>query len=115
MNKEDLVILHEDNHVIVVEKPQNMPSCEDETKDQDLLNLVKTYLKETYNKPGDAFVGLVHRLDRPTGGIMVFAKTSKAASRLSEQMRSGDFEKKYLTVVVGKHGFFLFGRANDYG
>ena len=101
MNKEDLVILHEDNHVIVVEKPQNMPSCEDETKDQDLLNLVKTYLKETYNKPGDAFVGLVHRLDRPTGGIMVFAKTSKAASRLSEQMRSGDFEKKYLTVVVG--------------
>lgn len=101
MTKDDLVILYEDNHIIVVEKPQNMPTCEDESKDPDLLNLVKTYLKETYHKAGEAFCGMVHRLDRPTGGVMVFAKTSKAASRLTEQMKTGDFEKKYLTVVVG--------------
>lgn len=94
-------ILYEDNHIIVVEKPQNMPTCEDATKDLDLLSAVKNYIKTVYEKPGEAFVGLVHRLDRPTGGVMVFAKTSKAASRLSEQMKAGDFEKKYLTVLVG--------------
>ena len=94
-------ILYEDNHIIVVEKPQNMPTCEDATKDLDLLSAVKNYIKMVYEKPGEAFVGLVHRLDRPTGGVMVFAKTSKAASRLSEQMKAGDFEKKYLTVLVG--------------
>lgn len=92
-------ILYEDNHVLVVVKPQNMPSQADETKDADLLNILKQYLKETYNKPGDAYLGLVHRLDRPTGGVMVFAKTSKAATRLAESMKSGDFEKIYLAVV----------------
>ena len=98
---EDLVILYEDNHIIVVLKPQNMPSCEDESKDRDLLTVVKEYVKVTYNKPGNVYVGLVHRLDRPTGGVMVFAKTSKSAARLSEQMKNGDFEKKYLTVLTG--------------
>lgn len=99
---EELTILHEDNHIIVVLKPQNVPTCEDESKDLDLLNMVKNYIKTTYNKQGNVYLGLVHRLDRPTGGIMVFAKTSKAASRLSEQLKDGDFEKKYLAVTVGK-------------
>lgn len=99
---EDLVILHEDNHIIVVLKPQNIPSCEDASKDKDMLTMIKEYIKDRYDKKGNVYVGLVHRLDRPTGGVMVFAKSSKAASRLSEQMKNGDFEKKYLTVLVGK-------------
>ena len=101
MNKEDLIVLHEDNHVIVVFKPQNVPCCEDQTGDTDLLTVIKDYIKEKENKAGNVYVGLVHRLDRVTGGVMVYAKSSKAASRLSEQMREGGFEKKYLTVVVG--------------
>ena len=95
-------ILYEDNHIIVVSKPQGVASQPDETGDKDLLTQVKEYIKEKYNKPGEAFVGLVHRLDRPTGGAMVFAKTSKAASRLSEQMRNGDFDKTYMAVVCGR-------------
>lgn len=95
-------ILYEDNHIIVVSKPQGVPSQPDETGDLDMLSMVKKYIKEKYNKPGEAFVGLVHRLDRPTGGVMVFAKTSKAASRLAEQMKSGDFDKTYYAVVCGK-------------
>ncbi len=98
---EDIIILHEDNHVLVVLKPQNMPCCEDSSKDKDLLTLLKEMIKVRDNKPGNVYLGLVHRLDRPTGGIMVFAKTSKAAERLSEQMRNGDFEKKYYAVLVG--------------
>ena len=89
--KEDLVILHEDNHVIVVMKPQGVPSCEDESKDKDMLTVIKEHIKERENKQGNVYVGLVHRLDRPTGGVMVFAKSSKAAARLSEQMKTGDF------------------------
>ncbi len=99
---EDLIILHEDNHIIVVLKPQNVPSCEDESKDKDMLTLIKDYLRVKYDKKGNVYLGLVHRLDRPTGGVMVFAKSSKAAARLTEQMKNGDFEKKYYTVVVGK-------------
>lgn len=98
---QDLTILHEDNHIIVVLKPQNVPSCPDESKDEDLLSSIKSYVKETYQKLGNVYVGLVHRLDRPTGGVMVFAKSSKAAARLSEQMKNGDFEKKYYTVLSG--------------
>lgn len=96
---QDIKILYEDNHLLVVVKPQNIPSQADESGDIDMLSLLKQYVKETYNKPGDAFVGLVHRLDRPTGGVMVFAKTSKAAARLTESIKNGDFEKKYLAVV----------------
>ena len=99
--KEDLVILHEDNHVIVVMKPQGVPSCEDESKDTDMLTVIKEHIRERENKQGNVYVGLVHRLDRPTGGVMVFAKSSKAAARLSEQMKTGDFEKKYSAVLVG--------------
>ena len=98
---DELKILHEDNHIIVVLKPQGIPSCGDESGDENMLDAVKEYIRTAYKKPGNVYVGLVHRLDRPTGGVMVFAKTSKAASRLSEQMRGGDFEKKYFTVLVG--------------
>ena len=94
-------VIYEDNHIIVVEKPINVPTCEDDSKDIDLLSLVKFYLKEKYNKPGNVYLGLVHRLDRPVGGIMVFAKTSKAASRLNEQIRENKIEKKYYCVVSG--------------
>ena len=96
---DELKILHEDNHIIVVLKPQGIPSCGDESGDENMLDAVKEYIRTAYKKPGNVYVGLVHRLDRPTGGVMVFAKTSKAAARLSEQMRSGDFEKKYLAVL----------------
>ncbi len=98
---EKLNVLYEDNHIVVVIKPQNMPSQEDESGDLDLLSAVKTYVKEKYNKPGEAFIGLVHRLDRPTGGIMVFARNSKSASRLSEQIREHKMEKTYYAVVNG--------------
>lgn len=98
---EELTVLYEDNHIIVVLKPQNAPCCEDVTGDEDMLTKIKNYIKVKENKPGNVYVGLVHRLDRVTGGVMVYAKSSKAASRLSEQMRNGDFEKKYLTVVCG--------------
>ena len=102
---EDLVkslkVLYEDNHLIIVEKPVNIPTCEDSSKDLDLLTIVKLYLKEKYNKPGNVYLGLVHRLDRPVGGIMVFAKTSKAASRLNEQIKNDEFKKKYYAVIEG--------------
>ncbi len=98
---EELTILYEDNHIIVVLKPQNIPTCEDASKDKDLLTTIKEYIKVTYNKTGNVYVGLVHRLDRPTGGVMVFAKSSKAAGRLSEQMKTGDFEKRYYAVLCG--------------
>lgn len=101
MNENDLKILFEDNHIIVVLKPQGLASCPDESQDENLLDLVKSYIKTTYQKAGNVYTGLVHRLDRPTGGVMVFAKTSKAAGRLSEQMRTGDFDKRYLAVLVG--------------
>ncbi|MBO5888857.1 MAG: RluA family pseudouridine synthase [Clostridia bacterium] len=98
---EEPIILYEYNHVIVVLKPQSIPSCEDESKDLDMLTIIKNYIKVRDNKPGNVYLGLVHRLDRPTGGVMVYAKTSKAASRLSEQMKNGDFQKIYYAVLVG--------------
>lgn len=96
-----LKVIYEDNHVIVVEKPCNIPSQADKTGDKDMLTLVKEYIKQKYNKPGEVYVGLVHRLDRPVGGIMVFAKTSKGASRLSDSIRKKEFSKTYLAVVNG--------------
>ena len=94
-------IIYETNHLLVVQKPANMPTCEDETKDIDLLTILKHYLKEKYHKPGNVYLGLVHRLDRPVSGIMVFAKTSKCASRLSKQVNDGSFQKEYYAVVTG--------------
>lgn len=95
-------ILYEDNHLLVVVKPPGIPSQEDETGDPDMLTLLKQDLKERYNKPGNVFLGLVHRLDRPVGGVMLFAKTSKSASRLSESVRSRSFGKTYVCVVQGQ-------------
>ena len=105
-------VIYEDNHLLVVEKPVNMPVCEDESRDNDLLNCLKEYIKEKYNKPGNVYLGLVHRLDRPVGGVMVFAKTSKAASRLSKQVIEHDFGKTYLAVVCGK--VYEEGKLFDY-
>ncbi|MBR2984642.1 MAG: RNA pseudouridine synthase, partial [Clostridia bacterium] len=102
MTYKDINIIYEDNHLLVVVKPQNIPSQEDSSGDKDMLTLLKEYLVESKNKPGNAFLGLVHRLDRPTGGVMVFAKTSKAAARLTESIQNGSFEKKYLAVVLGE-------------
>lgn len=95
-------ILYEDNHVLVVVKPANIPVQLDDSKDVDLLTMLKSYLKEKYQKPGNVYLGLVHRLDRPVSGIMVFAKTSKAASRLSEQVRTHQIIKKYYAIVEGR-------------
>lgn len=100
-NKNMVNVLYEDNQVVVVIKPQNMPSQADESGDEDLLTAVKNYVKDKYNKPGDAFIGLVHRLDRPTGGIMVFARNSKSAKRLSEELASHKMEKTYYAVLEG--------------
>jgi 23S rRNA pseudouridine1911/1915/1917 synthase len=94
-------VLYEDNHLLAVEKPVNMPVQKDISNDDDLLSLLKQYIKDKYNKPGNVFLGLVHRLDRPVGGAMVFARTSKAASRLSEQIRKREIKKIYLAVVKG--------------
>lgn len=97
----NLKILYEDNHIIVVIKPYNVPVQADSSNDLDMLTIIKNYIKEKYNKPGNVYLGLVHRLDRPVGGVMVFAKTSKAASRLSEEVRTNKIHKTYLTVVHG--------------
>lgn len=99
---EELKVIYEDNHIIVVEKPVNIPSQGDKTGDIDMLTIVKQYIKEKYNKPGNVYLGLIHRLDRPVGGVMVFAKTSKAASRLSEEVREKIFQKTYLVIANGK-------------
>ena len=95
-------ILYEDNHVLVAVKPPNMLSQADKTKDADILSMVKEYIKVKYNKPGNVYVGLVHRLDRPVGGLMVFARTSKAAARLSAQMREHEMGREYLCVTEGQ-------------
>ena len=99
---QDLNVVYEDNHIIVVEKPVNVPSQGDKTGDVDMLTIIKEYIKEKYNKPGNVYLGLVHRLDRPVGGVMVFAKTSKAAARLSEAVRNKKFKKNYLVIADGK-------------
>ncbi|HKJ44184.1 MAG TPA: RluA family pseudouridine synthase [Balneolales bacterium] len=98
----EIPVIYEDNHLLVVDKPQNMPVQPDISGDMDMLTCLKGYLKDKYNKPGNVFLGLVHRLDRPAGGVMVFARTSKAASRLTDQLRHRFVKKIYLAVVHGK-------------
>jgi 23S rRNA pseudouridine1911/1915/1917 synthase len=93
-------ILYEDNHVIVAVKPQNMPTQADRSHDYDFLNCIKQYVKQKYGKPGEVYIGLVHRLDRPAGGVMVFARTSKAAARLSAQIKDGSFQKHYFAITT---------------
>ena len=98
---EELTILYEDNQIVVVIKPQNVPTQADDSNDKDMLSMVKDYIKQKYNKPGEAFIGLVHRLDRPVGGIMVFARNSKAANRLTEQFKTHSVEKVYYAITNG--------------
>ena len=95
-------ILYEDNHLLVVIKPANMPVCPDSSNDEDLLSILKDYIKNKYKKPGNVYLGLVHRLDRPVSGIMVFAKTSKAAERLTKQINNHSFFKTYYAIISGK-------------
>ena len=94
-------IIYEDNHLIVVHKPAGIPVCPDSSKKIDLLTTIKNYLKVKYHKPGNVYLGLVHRLDRPVEGIMVYAKTSKAAERLSKQINSKEFKKTYYAIIEG--------------
>ena len=101
MKNNYLEILYEDNHIIVIYKKENVLSQGDSTNDLDQLSMIKNYIKEKYQKPGNVYVGLIHRLDRPVSGVMVYAKTSKAASRISEQVRTSRVEKQYLAVVNG--------------
>jgi 23S rRNA pseudouridine1911/1915/1917 synthase len=98
----DLKILYEDNHIIVCYKPKGILSQSDGSSTLDMLSILKDYIKKKYNKPGDVYLGLVHRLDRNTDGVMVFARTSKAASRLSDDIKNDRFHKKYLAVVEGR-------------
>ena len=97
-----LNILYEDNHIIVVVKPYNVLSQGDSTKDASIMDDIKSYIKVKYNKPGNVYLGLVHRLDRPVGGVMVFARSSKAASRLCKSFNEHSITKKYLAIVNGK-------------
>lgn len=94
-------IVYEDNHLLVVVKPVNIPTQADDSHDADLLTMLKDDIKRRYGKPGNVYLGLVHRLDRPVGGVMVFAKTSKAASRLSDAVRTRKLHKTYVAVVYG--------------
>ena len=98
---DELDILYEDNHLLVLVKPQNIPTCPDSSKDASIFDIAKAYLQKKYQKQ-TAYLGLVHRLDRPTGGILVFAKTSKAAARLSSQLQDGIFHKKYMAILQQK-------------
>ena len=98
----EIPVLYEDNHLLVVVKPANLPTQADSSGDDDLLSILKRYIGEKYNKPGAVYLGLVHRLDRPVGGVMVFARTSKAASRLSETFRTHEQDRRYLAVAEGE-------------
>ena len=102
LSKKRINVLYEDNHLLVVEKPYGVPSQADISGDDDMLSICKAYIKQKYSKPGDVYLGLVHRLDRPAGGVMVFARTSKAAARLSEQIKNGEFRKTYLAVLTAE-------------
>lgn len=97
----DITIVYEDNHLLVINKPHDLLSQEDQTGDPDVLTLCKEYLKREQNKSGNVYLGLVHRLDRPAGGLMLLAKTSKAAGRLSKQIRDRTIRKTYHAVVHG--------------
>ncbi len=99
---QNINIIYEDNHILVVIKPANIPVCQDSSNDKDLLSILKEYIKEKYHKPGNVYLGLVHRLDRPVGGIMVFARTSKAASRLTKSFTEHKVDKRYLAIIHGR-------------
>ena len=98
----NLDVLYEDNHCLAVNKPAGVPSQGDETGSESLVDLVTRYLRVRYEKPGNVYVGLLHRLDRPTSGVVLLARTSKAAGRLSAQFRAGTIEKVYWAIVEGE-------------
>lgn len=106
-------VLYEDNHLLVCEKPCNIPMQLDESNDKDFLTICKEYIKEKYNKPGNVYLGLVHRLDRPVSGVCVFARTSKAAERLTKQIQNHEFKKEYLAYVED-NGLKDFDSFKDY-
>jgi 23S rRNA pseudouridine1911/1915/1917 synthase len=112
-NYKGIQILYEDNHLLAVVKPPNIPVQQDSSGHDDFLNILKEDIKKRYNKPGQVFLGLVHRLDRMAGGAMIFARTSKATSRLSLQIREHRMDKIYLCIVKGIPGN-LKGRLIDY-
>jgi RluA family pseudouridine synthase len=95
-------ILFSDNHLLIVNKPPGVLSQADSTGDQDMLTMAKQWIKQEYNKPGNVYVGLVHRLDRPVSGVLALARTSKAAARLSAQFRHGTPVKKYIALTEGR-------------
>jgi len=95
-------VLYEDNHLLVVNKPAGLLVQADRTGNEDLLSLAKQYVKDHYQKPGNVFLGLIHRLDRPVSGVVVFARTSKAAGRLSGQIKEREVSKRYLALVQGR-------------
>ena len=107
-------VIYEDNHLLVVDKKENVPMQEDDSKDKDLLTLGKEYIKNKYNKPGNVYLGLVHRLDRPVSGVCVFARTSKAAARLSKQVQDHETFKKIYLAVVEDNGLKDCGHFEDY-
>jgi 23S rRNA pseudouridine1911/1915/1917 synthase len=98
----DLDVLFEDNHCLAVAKPAGVPSTHYEGREETLDRIAKTYLKDRYQKPGNVFLGIVHRLDKPTSGVLLFARTSKSAARLARQFREGSIEKVYWAVVEGE-------------
>lgn len=100
-NKE-IEVVYEDNHIIVVVKPPNIPVQKDASEDMDMATAIKAYIKKKYNKPGEVYLGIVHRLDRPVGGVMVFARTSKAAARLSDSIASRETEKNYYAITQAR-------------
>lgn len=106
-------ILYEDNHIIIVNKAPGEIVQGDKTGDKPLSEMVKEYLKEKYNKPGNVFCGVVHRIDRPVGGLVIFAKTSKALTRLNDMLRKGEIHKTYWALVEGKRDL-PEGRLTDY-
>ena len=99
---DDVSIMYEDSHILVAVKPQNIPSQADASEDTDLLTLLKNHIKQRDNKPGNVYLALLHRLDRVTGGLMVFAKNEKSASRLSRAIREREVKKSYIAVVLGQ-------------
>lgn len=102
MNDFTAEVLYEDNHLLALNKPAGLLTMGDDTGDRTMVDVARGYLREKYNKPGNVFVGVVHRLDRPVSGVLLFARTSKAAGRLSDQLRKGDIEKTYRVLVEGR-------------
>lgn len=111
----DFPVVYEDNHILVAVKPQNIPSQTDDSRDESFQEMVRSYIRDKYDKPGNVYTGLIHRLDRPTGGLMVFARTSKAAARLTREVKDHALKKVYYAVISGDfHVLGNTGRMEDW-